>query len=420
MTAKTIMRYAVAVFLLALVFVMPRLVQAISPEELRNAIEEKAKQLEAINTRIGDTQKQLDEVSGKKKTLEREIKKIDYSIDQLSLGIKSSEIRINKLNLELESLDFEIDDLEKNILFKKDAIAKLLRELWEMQNENLLITLLKNKSLATSLLVDQSIKDLNSGLRLQIGELSNLKNKLTLSFNETGGKKKQVEVENKNLKNQKLIIEDEKTGRKSLLVATKNQEQIYENKVAALEEQQQILDEEIGKLEDTLRSSFDQSLLPIRRPGVLGSPLEKLLLTQGYGATSFAQKAYRSKFHNGLDFGVRVGTPVFAAEDGEVIAVDNNDRGASQWQKFQYGKYALIRHKNSLSTLYAHLSRQVVKKGDIVKRGDIIGYSGNTGYSFGPHLHLTVYWAPSVRLQVIPPAAGLVPIGVTINPGDYL
>ena len=104
--------------------------------------------------------------------------------------------------------------------------------------------------------------------------------------------------------------------------------------------------------------------------------------------------------------------------DGTVMTVDNNDLGTRQ--KRQYGRYVLIKHDNNLSTLYAHLSRQVVARGATVKRGDLIGYSGNTGYSTGPHIHLTVYWAPSVQMKSVPPAAGLVPVGVTIDPNDYL
>jgi len=109
-----------------------------------------------------------------------------------------------------------------------------------------------------------------------------------------------------------------------------------------------------------------------------------------------------------------------AVETGTVIAVDNNDRGTSRWLKYQYGKYVLIQHDNGLTSIYAHLSRQIVQKGERIMKGDTIGYSGDTGYSYGAHLHLTLYWTPSVSLKSIAPAAGLVPVGVTINPRDYL
>ena len=107
-----------------------------------------------------------------------------------------------------------------------------------------------------------------------------------------------------------------------------------------------------------------------------------------------------------------IGTPVFASADGRVTEVGNNGR-------LQYGRYVLIEHDNNLTTLYAHLSRSATAKGAIIKRGEIIGYSGATGYAFGPHVHLTVYWAPSVLLKTFP-GAGVVPVGVTIDPNNYL
>ena len=80
----------------------------------------------------------------------------------------------------------------------------------------------------------------------------------------------------------------------------------------------------------------------------------------------------------------------------------------------------LGRHENGLATLYAHLSRQTVGAGAAVKRGDLVGYSGNTGYSTGPHLHLGLYWASSIEMKSVPPAAGLVPVGVTLDQQIYL
>jgi murein DD-endopeptidase MepM/ murein hydrolase activator NlpD len=135
-------------------------------------------------------------------------------------------------------------------------------------------------------------------------------------------------------------------------------------------------------------------------------------MTQAYGATKFAQKAYKTKFHNGVDFAVPIGTPVLAAEDGVVLMAGNNGR-------VQYGKYIVIKHSNGLATLYGHLSRHAVATGSAVKRGDIIGYSGNTGYSTGAHLHFTVYLSSTVQLKAIG-GAGVVPVGYTLNPSDYL
>ncbi|MEK9183687.1 MAG: M23 family metallopeptidase, partial [Patescibacteria group bacterium] len=65
---------------------------------------------------------------------------------------------------------------------------------------------------------------------------------------------------------------------------------------------------------------------------------------------------------------------------------------------YSYGKWALIRHSNGLSTLYAHLSLIKVKKGQNVAMGETVGYSGSTGYATGPHLHFTVYATQGVKV----------------------
>jgi len=392
------------------------------PQNLKSAIEEKTKSLQEINQKILQTQKNLEETSGKGKTLQKEIRQFDYQLSQLNLGIRASEINIEKLNLEIESLNYDIGDTRSKINLQKDGITEILKAMERKDREAILITLLKNKSFSESISEIQNLTDLNIGLSSQIDKLQDLDDQLSNKLDLTSQKKKKIEVENKNLKNRKLISVTEKNERQILLERTKNQEKLYQNLISGLEKQQNAISDEIAKIEDQLRSTFDSTLLPAKRPGVFSWPIKlskdggTAYITQHFGEKSYL---YRGKAHNGLDIGgVPIGTPVFAAADGKVIAVDNNDRSA--WNKYQYGKYILIEHDNNLTTIYAHLSFQAVQKNALVKRGDLIGYLGKTGYATGPHLHFGVYWAPSVIMKSIPPAAGLVPVGVVINPEDYL
>ncbi len=85
--------------------------------------------------------------------------------------------------------------------------------------------------------------------------------------------------------------------------------------------------------------------------------------------------------HTGIDIAAPRGTPVYAAGDGTV----SSDVGGSG-----YGICVIINHGYSYQTLYAHLSKKIVKPGQKVKRGEIIGYVGNTGLSMGSHLHYEV------------------------------
>ncbi len=85
--------------------------------------------------------------------------------------------------------------------------------------------------------------------------------------------------------------------------------------------------------------------------------------------------------HNGLDFGVVVGTPVETTMDGKVISAGWNNQG--------YGNLVIVEN-GSYRTYYAHLSSIPVSVGDSVTAGMTIGLSGNTGNSTGPHLHYEI------------------------------
>ncbi len=87
---------------------------------------------------------------------------------------------------------------------------------------------------------------------------------------------------------------------------------------------------------------------------------------------------------NGVDFGMPVGSPLYAAAAGTVVT----SKG-SGWNG-GYGNYVVIKHSNGTQTWYAHMSSQTVSVGQFVNQGQLIGYSGNSGKSTGPHLHFEV------------------------------
>lgn len=88
------------------------------------------------------------------------------------------------------------------------------------------------------------------------------------------------------------------------------------------------------------------------------------------------------EFHKGIDIEALEGTPIKAAEKGEVI-----EEGESE----TYGKYIKLKHDDNSVSLYAHCSSILVKKGQIVNKGDTIAKVGNTGVSKGAHLHFEIW-----------------------------
>ena len=116
-------------------------------------------------------------------------------------------------------------------------------------------------------------------------------------------------------------------------------------------------------------SGGHQNVTPVPR----GTPV-----TSPYGQRGGGAKT--KGFHAGLDFGAKLGTKVYAHDDGVVTIVGNGGG---------YGNYIEIDH-GSYRTRYAHLKQISVSRGQKVSGGTVIGLSGNTGNSTGPHLHFEV------------------------------
>lgn len=93
----------------------------------------------------------------------------------------------------------------------------------------------------------------------------------------------------------------------------------------------------------------------------------------------FGYRATFRRMHKGLDIKVYTGDTIVSAFDGKVRVVKYDAGG--------YGNYIVVRHNNGLETIYGHLSKQLVSVDQQVKAGEPIGLGGNTGRSFGSHLH---------------------------------
>ena len=99
---------------------------------------------------------------------------------------------------------------------------------------------------------------------------------------------------------------------------------------------------------------------------------------EGHVTSNFGRRGSR-RYHYGIDIKAQTGDTIYAAFDGKIRVKQFDRRG--------YGYYVVIRHLNGLETLYGHMSKFLVTENDFVMSGDPIGLAGNTGRSFGSHLH---------------------------------
>ena len=138
---------------------------------------------------------------------------------------------------------------------------------------------------------------------------------------------------------------------------------------------------EVQSMKELKKTLLDKQKEWASRPAI--QPIDNKNLTHLY--LVFGERLHPilgySRPHNGLDFAAPYRSPIYATGDGVVTLANGGTT---------YGNVVFINHGYRFETRYAHMSRFIVKVGDVVKRGQVIGYVGNTGLSGGTHLHYEV------------------------------
>lgn len=148
---------------------------------------------------------------------------------------------------------------------------------------------------------------------------------------------------------------------------------------------------------DSSSGYYDEEARPLES-FFLKAPLNFTRISSRFSPRRFHPVQKRWKAHKGTDYAAPHGTPIWSTANGVVIA--SSYTGGN-------GNYVKIRHNDTYTTQYLHMSKRNVRKGEYVKQGDIIGYVGSTGLATGPHVCYR-FWVNGVQRDpfnhVLPPA----------------
>ncbi|MFA5997095.1 MAG: peptidoglycan DD-metalloendopeptidase family protein [Candidatus Paceibacterota bacterium] len=408
-----------------IVFMTGGLTSAQTVDELQQKITAQNTAIQKLEDEIKQYQGDLTTLATKKKTLSNAVAALATTQKALEAQIKVTQAKVDTSNLTIRQLSSEISYKEDEISGRIAALKEALRVINEGDKLSLVQVALSDKSFSDFWNDIESLGEFSLSINENVELIKSLKADLE------NKNKKQQTVKGKlltlqsDLSDQKKITLDNKKQTTKLLTQTKNQETQYQKILKDKLALKDALEKELREYESTLKFILDPTSIPPRGTKVFAAPLNPLTITQQFGKTSSSGRLYASGTHNGTDFRASVGTPVKAMLSGTVIGTGDTDltcAGAS------YGKWVLIKHNNGLASLYAHFSLIKVSKGQTVNTSDLIGYSGNTGYSTGPHLHLTVFAAAAVEVKNLPSKSCggrtyTMPVAATnayLDPMDYM
>jgi murein DD-endopeptidase MepM/ murein hydrolase activator NlpD len=364
---------AITVFMVFILFFIPNAsIFATSLED----------QLDQIKKEKEQTQKQIDEAKKKEKDYLNQVTSVETqllsSLDQLNtLNQNYADVKsdIDKTNIDLAVKENDLSEIGKQLEGKESILNKRISSIYKNGGGNFFEILFRSKSFIEFLSKLKLMNLLAKQDALIIEEIKDRKN-ATLSVRQSIMELRLKQDEQKNsLEKLVTLAEQKKAEVAGILDQKKNllsDARADKNALLALQAQQTAKENEIQRILESLKYGSAPN-------GKLMWPTAGRLIS-GFGNRKHPILGY-VRPHTGVDLAAPNGTPIFAADGGQVLQVGYSGG---------YGNSVLIYHGGGFATFYAHMSGFAVSTGQMVKRGQVIGYVGATGLATGPHLHFEV------------------------------
>lgn len=365
---------------------------------LNSQISEKERALDEINAEIRRLEASVTDVSNQSRSLQSTINSLEESKRRLESEISETELEIEKAELTLSKLAVEIRDKERLIGENSEALSESIRNMNSMESVSLIEKFLGYSNISDFWSDFEQTQKIQKRLHTEVDKLNDLYNELQKKEQEQYNQKERLASYQSELSTEKVSVNYTQNEKESILQQTRNKEAEYQKMLQEKIRQREAFEKELLEIESQLHYLIDPESYPDPRNGILKWPVDNVRITQNFGGSAFAKTnphVYGRAFHPGTDFGIPVGTRIKSVAPGKILATGNTDQypGCNSW-----GKWIMVEHDNGLSTLYAHLSSIQSSEGQTVETGQTIGLSGNTGYSTGPHLHLTLYASQGVKV----------------------
>lgn len=369
-----------AVTVLSVPFLAPIEVKAATKEEIVDSYKEQIKELEEeqkrLESEIKDLKADKAEQNTIKKAINRKIANLQSQIDTCNHQLWTSEKQVEQLGNEIKAKNAELE--EAKFAFKKRIRAIYMSGGMTASSLAVLLSAENFTDLLSKTEITRSLSAYDSALTERVAnDIKDIQAKeaeIKKLQEEQEAIKATLNVKKAELKADAKEVNAEISDINSSINSAQNQADAIEDAIKEFEAE---IEAALGVGKDQIMEG--DFLWPLEKYKKVGSPY-------GYRIHPISGKR---KFHKGVDIGGSgiKGQPIRAAADGTVSIASYNYGG--------YGYYVMINHGKasdgkSYVTLYAHMSKYIVKVGQKVKKGQTIGYVGTTGASTGYHLHFEI------------------------------
>jgi murein DD-endopeptidase MepM/ murein hydrolase activator NlpD len=356
--------------------------------------------LEELQERIQATERRIDPLRGKERVLSTQISRYNARIGELQGSISELTARVTRIQVDLDRKQALLSRIQSDLRFQRARMVRLrarlaeakgilsrrLGELYRADRPDLMTVLLNAKGFADLIEREEFIRRVGEQDRKIIDLVVTAKADATSS----AARLADLEERQRKITAEVLGQRDELADARSELVDKRegweSQRAQRASVLGNVREEREHLEGELDDLqaqEDKIRNALAVAAgnLPA---GPIRAGSGSMVWPVNGTITGVFGEPRPGHYHQGLDIAAPEGTPIRAADSGTVSLIQSTASSGG------YGNFTCVSHPSGLATCYAHQVRFGTSMGARVSRGQVIGYVGNTGNSFGAHLHFEV------------------------------
>ncbi len=341
--------------------------------------DEQQRQLDSLNTLIGQSNEQLKQYERQIASLRAAIYQLELQLEKLQGELAQEQARLDELQAQIERLTVQLQEKEQELERHKQQLEQRTRFLYKTGGRITTLSLAFSASSFSDLL-DRVffLQDIVQADRRLVRQLRADKAAIEATRAEIAHKHELQARVVAQMRERIAQIEGMKAQRETSLAVLRRAENLMRQYIAEKERARAEVRARIEQLREAWRRAHSS--------GIFVWPLEGAL-TQRFGCSPYwfesyaPQCPYPHRMHSGIDIAAPYGAPIYASDSGLAYPFSTG---------YGYGNYVIILHARNFSTLYGHLSRFAVGSGVQVGKGQVIGYEGSTGNSTGPHLHFEI------------------------------
>lgn len=374
--AASVIAGVLAFLMIASVLISALPARAAVTQSTVNALKD---QLSGLTGKKKAAQKELSAIRSEKASILAEIEKLDAAVEAAEQELEVQESLIAELDELIDIKEIELADSEAKEIEQYEKLRSRVRFMYENGSMSYMSILLSSDDFSDFLTRYEIVSQISKYDKKLFEELKALKELIA-------EQKASLEADRTSAVEVKASMEENKAA----LQKTYNERSAQMKKIEAAEGEAAAQYLEIEAEEDKLSKDIKNAINALAKQQASATyvggnmmwplPAANNVVTSKYGMRTHPVTGVY-KLHTGIDLRASKGTKIYAANSGTVTTAGYNRA---------YGYYVVINHGGGVATLYAHMSKMAVSKGQKVSQGTIIGYVGSTGYSTGPHLHFEV------------------------------